>query len=255
MADLPLLPTFIIGGAPRCGTTFLAQALDRHPDVFLIKPFVPEPKVFMGPARTPEATRALYDRLLAGASTRKARGEKTSYYLESREACGRIHQAVPGARLVFLVREPVARAYSNYLWSRQNGLETLSFEEAVENEGRRADPLPPEQAYVHPFDYVSRGDYAAGAERYYERFGRDAVAFFLYEDLIRDPDRFLRDIQRFVGVEPIPFARLDVGVVNALREPGPPLDPGTGRCLRERMRPGVARFAALTGLDVAAWGY
>ena len=48
MADVTR-PTFIIGGAPRSGTNFLCHALDRHPAVYMAKPYMPEPKVFMGP--------------------------------------------------------------------------------------------------------------------------------------------------------------------------------------------------------------
>jgi hypothetical protein len=157
--------------------------------------------------------------------------------------------------MLFLLREPVARAYSNYLWSRRNGLETLSFEEAVELEGRRPSPLPPEKAHARPFDYLTRGDYATFAEPYLAALGRDRVAFFLYEDIQARPDVLLRDVQRFIGVEPMPAERLDVGIVNSAREEGPPLDPATEQRLRQRMAPLVRRFASVTGLDVQCWGY
>jgi hypothetical protein len=41
------LPDFIIGGAPRSGTTWLYELLDRHPDVHMAKPLAPEPKFFL----------------------------------------------------------------------------------------------------------------------------------------------------------------------------------------------------------------
>jgi hypothetical protein len=253
-ADAALLPHFIIGGAPRSGTTFLCHALDRHPGIYLAKPYVPEPKVFVGPAGATVDYRARYHALFAAAGDRR-RGEKTTLYFESAEACRRLRAALPHARILFLVREPVARAYSNYLWSTKNGLETLPFEEAVALEGRRDNPLGPEKAYARPFDYLLRGGYAAYARCYYAAFGRDAVGFFLQEELARQPERVLRRIQEFVGVEPRALDLHGLDLVNSAREAGPPIHPATEARLRERMRPEVERFAAVTGLDLGAWGY
>src|SRR5688572_30906922 len=124
------LPDFIIGGAPRSGTTFLCHALEKHPAVFIARPYIPEPKVFMGKEQSIPTYLARYKSFFAAARPGQVLGEKTSYYLESEQACRLIRQATPGVRLVFIVREPVARAYSNYLRSKHNGLETLPFAEA-----------------------------------------------------------------------------------------------------------------------------
>jgi hypothetical protein len=255
MAKCPDEPAFIIGGAPRSGTSFLCRALDRHPEVYMAKPLVPEPKVFMGPPQPRETYRARYAELFAGASGQRVLGEKTTNYFESEVCCERIAAHLPGVRMLFIVREPVARAYSNYLWSRKNRLETLTFEEAIALEGRRPSPLPPEKAHARPFDYLVRGDYATFARRYYAALGRDRVAFFLYEHIPARLDALLREVQQFIGVEPLPAEWLDVGVVNSARQEGPPIDGETERRLRARMAPLVHRFAALTGLDLGAWGY
>jgi hypothetical protein len=251
--DQSLLPTFIIGGAPRSGTTFLCHALERHPDVYLARPYIPEPKVFMGPIRSEGEYRARYRELFAGAAGRRALGEKTSYYLESAEASRLIRATLPDVRLLFILREPVARAYSNYLWTKKNGLETLCFEEAVEQEGRRASPLPPDKTYARPFDYLARGDYAALAEPYLKAFGRDRVAFFLFEDIIRQPEKLFHDLQSFIGVEALPQEQLNPGIVNSAREMGPQLDTQLERKLKQRMAAAVDRFARLTGLDLSVW--
>lgn len=253
-ANRARLPSFLIGGAPRSGTTFLCHALDRHPDIYLAKPYIPEPKVFIGPAARAAEYRQRYTALFAQAQGKRVHGEKCSYYLESEEACARITANLPEVKLLFLVREPVARAYSNYLWSRQNGLETLSFAQAVAQEGQRPEPLPA-KPYARPFAYLERGDYGRFAERYYAACGRRRVAFFLYEDITRRPAQLLHEIQAFLEVEPVAFAELDPGVINSARDQGPPLAPATTARLRERMAPGVRRFASVTGLDIGAWGY
>jgi hypothetical protein len=248
-------PTFIIGGAPRSGTNFLCHALDRHPDVYLAKPYMPEPKVFMGPERPWGDYERRYAALFAAAGARPARGEKTSYYLENEAACALIRRHLPAVRIVFVVREPVARAYSNYLWTKKNGLETLAFEEAVRLGGGRPSPLPPDRAYARPYDYLERGRYDVFAERYYAAFGRDRVLFALYEDLVATPEAVLARIQDFIGVPIVSLGAEDLGVINSAKEAGPPLAPALESTLRERMAPAVGRFAALTGLDVSAWGY
>jgi hypothetical protein len=253
--DRELLPNFIIGGAPRSGTTFLSEALDRHPEVRMARPVIPEPKVFFGPQPDEAGYRARYAELFAGANGEKALGEKTSNYFESPQACERIGRFLPQVRMLFILREPVSRAYSNYLWSTKNGLETLPFEEAVALEGQRASPLPPEKSHARPFDYLLRGDYDVFAERYLKTLGRQRLRFVLYEDIERRPEGLLKEVQEFLGVEPLAFAHLDVGVVNSAREIGPPLDRGVEARLKERMALAVRRLMKLTDMDLAVWGY
>jgi sulfotransferase family protein len=257
MRDAERVPTFIIGGAPRSGTTFLCHALARHPDVYIAEPYIPEPKVFLGREKSHDEYLALYRRLFASAHRQRALGEKTSRYLESADACRLIKEHLPSVRIMFVLREPVERAYSNFLWSTKNGLETLSFEEAIRLEGEPR-PLPSGRASAaeaRPFDYLSRGQYDVLAERYHEAFGAKAIRFFLYEDLVSEPERVLTDMQRFIGVEPRHLGVADLGLINAARDVGPPIAAGTHVALRRRMAPSVRRFQALTGVCVDAWGY
>jgi hypothetical protein len=255
MSSAALLPTFIIGGAPRSGTTFLAEALSRHPEVYMARPLIPEPKVFLGYRQPPDAYRERYRKLFEPANGHRLRGEKTANYFENPDLAPLIRSVVPEAQWVFIVREPVARAYSNFQWSTKNGLEKLSFEEAVRKEGTRASPLPPERFHARPYDYLTRSNYDVLAGGWLEAFGRDRVRFFLYEDISLRPEKLVRDLQEYIGATVLPFARLDVGMVNTAREVGPPIDPATEQELRQRLRPVVERFAALTGLDVTPWGY
>ena len=251
----PARPTFIIGGAPRAGTNFLCHALDRHPDVYMAKPYMPEPKVFMGAEQGAAVYAARYAALFAPAGGRAALGEKTTYYLENETARRLIERHLPDVRMLFVVREPVGRAYSNYLWTKKNGLETLPFDEAVRLEGQRPSPLPPDRDYARPYDYLPRGRYDVFAEPWLAALGRARVRFLLYEDLVTKPEPVLADIQEFLGVRHVPLGADDLGVINSAKEMGPPLDPALERALRERMAPSVRRFAALTGLDLRAWGY
>ena len=249
------VPDLIIGGAPRSGTTFLCHALERHPDVYVAQPYIPEPKVFIERERSAVEYRQRYAQLFAQAPPGRVLVEKTSYYLESAAACRRIRDHLPDVRLLFIVREPVARAYSNYLWSRRNGLETLGFEEAIALEGTRPDPMPPEKSYARPFDYLSRGDYAQFARMYFSAFGSARVKFVLYEHLMTQPGELLRQIQDFAGVAVLPWEQLDAGIINSTREEGGDLDPQLQTRLRRRMREAVEQFAQVSGLDLRCWNY
>jgi hypothetical protein len=250
------LPNVVIGGAPRSGTTYLCELLDKHPDVHVARPFIPEPKVCLTPAPDGDAGfRERYAALFASAPGRAVLVEKTSYYLENNEARGRLTRLLPEARFVFILREPVSRAYSNWLWSRKNGLETLPFEQAIELEGRRPSPLPPEQSYVRPFDYMTRGRYGTLAETWIGAVGRDRVAFYVFESVLDGPEDFVSDLQRFVGVKPLPWSKLATSRVNANEPDAAGLDPALAEILRKRIAPEIRRFTRVTGVDVSVWAY
>lgn len=250
------LPDVVIGGAPRSGTTYLCELLDKHPDVYVARPFIPEPKVCLTPAAAGDAGfRERYAALFASAPGNAVLVEKTSYYLENDKARERLARLLPEARFVFILREPVSRAYSNWLWSRKNGLETLPFAQAIELEGRRPSPLPPEKSYVRPFDYMTRGRYGALAEAWIGAVGRERVAFYVFESVLAGPEDFVSDLQRFVGVEPLPWSKLVTGRINANEPEGEGLDPDLADILHKRIAPEIRRFAHVTGIDVSVWDY
>jgi hypothetical protein len=145
------LPDFFVVGAPKAGTTALHVALARHPRRFRSR--VKEPKHFLtdgppptgggpGDARTFGEyvwRRADYERLFDAAPAGALRGESTPFYLHDHAAQERIVAAVPDARMIALLRDPVDRAHSNWthLWSA--GLEPEGdFLRACDLESRRA---------------------------------------------------------------------------------------------------------------------
>jgi hypothetical protein len=255
-ASEPLVADFIVGGAPRSGTTVLAELLDRHPQIRMARPLIPEPKVFLTDAGSPAAFRERYRAFFDPSDRDLIRGEKTANYLESDSAPALIRATLPDVRMLFLFREPLERARSNWRWSRRNGLETLSFVEAIEREGQRADPFPPARAYAKPYAYLERANYGAFARRWISALGRGRVAFFLFEDLVgRERERVVRDALEFVGADPCDLGPLPTEIGNETDAAADELDAGTHAQLRERLRPLVEDFAATTGLDVGRWGY
>ncbi len=254
VATRPPVPDVVIGGAPRSGTTFLAQALQRHPGIFLAQPIAPEPKVCLRDHPDGDAgLLADYARFFAAAPAGTQRVEKTTNYLENDAARPRLARVLPDARFLFILREPVARAYSNWKWSTKNGLETLPFERAVALEGQRPNPLGPEREAARPFDYMLRGRYGSFARAWYEQFGRSRVHFVLFEDAVRDPEGFFARLQAWLGVAVLPWSALRIGRVNATADDMAGLEPALAARLRAAIRPEVDDFAGLTGLDLSPW--
>jgi hypothetical protein len=194
------LPDFVIGGAPRSGTTWLAGALDRHPRIWLAKPVRPEPKFFL--------VDELYERGLewysrtwfSGVPVGVVAGEKSTNYLESPDAAARMSRDLPHVRLVFVLREPVARAVSNFHWSTMNGMETADFASAVALETQRERLLPENQRYARPNAYVSRGEYAHLLRPWLERFPREQLLVLRFEDLVEDPAITIARVHAHLGV-------------------------------------------------------
>jgi hypothetical protein len=164
-------------------------------------------------------------------------------------------RVLPHAKFVFILREPVARAYSNWLWSRKNGLETLPFPDAVRQEEHRASPFPQERAYVRPFDYMRRGRYGTLAQAWIDAIGRERIGFWTFEHAIAHPEQFVDELQGFLGVNRRPWDSLRTGRINAADPDPSGLDSELRASLRDQIAPEVYRLAQLTGVDVSVWGY
>jgi len=131
-------PDFFIVGAPKAGTTALHAALSGHPGLFLSR--IKEPKYFLCAQAPPPRSEHRgpgdahsrrewvwrttdYQRLFDEAPESTLRGESTPFYLASHDALIGIRTTVPHARLIAVLRDPVDRAYSNWMHLRSDGLE------------------------------------------------------------------------------------------------------------------------------------
>jgi hypothetical protein len=216
------LPDFIIAGAPRSGTTWLYQLLDQHPQISMARPVSPEPKFFLIDelySRGLDYYSSTWFRDLSG----RLAGEKSTNYLESPKAAERIHLHLPDVRLVFILRDPVERAYSNYLWSRRNGLETESFPAALASEPAREAELAPSLHYARPHAYFSRGLYAELLRKYFRFFGRDQILCVRFEDIRDRPGALVERLHRYLGVIPRPLDADALGVINESDPEAPPM--------------------------------
>src|SRR5579872_6966347 len=220
----------------------------------MTQPVSPEPKFFLIDELYNRGieyySRTWFDQMPATA----IRGEKTTNYLENRDAAERIRQNLPDAKLVFILREPVERAYSNFLWSKQNGLEhEASFERALDLEQERERSYPPEWQFSRPHSYFSRGLYAEHLKRFLDRFPAENILVLKTEDAFADPSGVANAFYRFVGASENDEIAKAVGTVNAISDRGTPIPESTRTLLAERYREPNRQLGELLGNRFHLW--
>ena len=134
----------------------------------------------------------------------------------------RVREVLPNAKVIFLLRDPVTRAYSHFQHSTLRRRETLSFEEAIAAEPTRlageeekllADPTYQSSAYQH-FSYLARGIYADQLHRWLEHFPLEQLLVIESEQMFRDPSAVFQRVLDFLAIdpwEPAGFGNLNTG--------------------------------------------
>jgi hypothetical protein len=246
------LPHFIIGGAPRSSTTWLHVLADRHPAIAMAKPVAPEPKFFLVDELYEHGLGFYGATWFASLPPDRLLGEKSTNYLESARAAERIRRDLPEVKLVFLLRNPVDRAWSNYRWSRQNGLEIEDFATALSLEAQRDRIVQGSLRYARPHAYFSRGLYADLLTTYFALFPRTQLLVLRQEDAVRNPYAFVAKFHAFLGIEPRPQDADGLGKLNAAVD-HEPLDATLQRQLDERYEEPNRRLQMLLGPEFEIW--
>lgn len=196
-----MLPNFIIAGGVAAGTSFLSATLDHHPDIYLPRIQRPEPNFFHYSWKFNRGAEWYQQTWFHEVGKQKAVGERSSLLLSSDFAAGRIKQIVPEVKLIFCLRNPLERAWGNYRFTVLEGLEPLSFDEAIEREGERMRQAEGQWAEVQPHAYVTRSRYAKHLQEFIDLFGRDRILLLKSEDLGRRPHENVKRVCEFLGVD------------------------------------------------------
>jgi hypothetical protein len=196
------LPDFIIGGAMKAATSSIHRMLAAQPAIF-----IPNGESFffdyddyhqhpylssdgrggwrhLDYETQPSEFMDWYAARFAGAADADLVGEDSASYLASIDAPRRIAGLLPQVRMVFSLRDPVARAYSQYWWMVGRRRIVASFEETL----RHA-----------PSTILSRGHYREQVERWLEQLPRGRLHFVLFEDFVANPMNELSKILVFLG--------------------------------------------------------
>lgn len=267
------LPDFIVIGAAKAATTWIAHQLRSMDDVYMPGP---EPHYF---SREFYRGEGWYQARFSGARGERVIGEKSADYLASERAPARMAATLPRARLVVQLRNPVERAYSDYCMLFRRG----------QVSGDIARQLHP--ATTDAPRFLNDGFYARHLARYLDHFPAEQLTVVLYEDIKERPaevlDRTCAALGMARGGAPMPLdARVNdgraplaplafrklprplKGLVDPLRGNPifeaarsliarpvayPPLTHELRRRLEDHYREDVAKLARLIGRDLHAW--
>ncbi|MGB5897575.1 MAG: sulfotransferase domain-containing protein [Geitlerinemataceae cyanobacterium] len=186
------LPNFLIIGAAKAGTTTLYEYLCRHPQIFMSTP--KEPEFF---ARDENYARGIdwYSSLFDNAQPHQICGEASTIYTRSPQfphTAARIAQHIPQAKLIYLMRHPVDRAYSHYVQrikTAQNKKEKLevgeTFEERIERESF----------------FIDSSNYVLQIEQYLRFFQPESFLFLLMKDVTSNSAETLKQVCRFLEID------------------------------------------------------
>ncbi len=226
-------PTFVVIGAPKSGTTSLLAYLATHPEVGVsvrkeVRFFDFNYARGQGwyRAHFPSAVFWLRVRLRTGRWPMV--GEATPYYFAHPHAPLRVRRFDSRLKLILLLREPAARAYSHYLHARRGGYEQLSFQDAIDAEPGRLQPelerLRTDEQYISlshfRLGYLDGSRYGEQLTRWLAAFPREQIMVVKAERLFRQPAAVMAEIGGFLGLSQI--APVEFPVRNAARYELPP---------------------------------
>ncbi len=269
------LPTFLIIGAMRSGTTALTRYLRVHPQVFM-----PRKKELHFFDLNFDRGLDWYAAWFADADGAQAIGEASPTYMYFESAVVRMAEVLPDARLIAILRNPVDRAYSHYWWNRARGQEPLGFADAIAAEPERlaSGDFPARRRG----SYLDRGRFLRQLQRVCDHYQRGAILVLVLEELRARPGETYSGLCRFLDIEDS-FAPAQLGEpaagsarfrspalkrvarrlgrpvrarvrrFNIVRFEYPPMDPAFRAELMARFEQENAALSAWLGKDLSVW--
>ncbi|MEM9539150.1 MAG: sulfotransferase [Cyanobacteria bacterium P01_E01_bin.42] len=191
------LPTFLIIGVEKSGTTSIYNYLKQHPQVymsplketnFLERDWEDNKNARKARIITIEA----YEELFKDVTDEIAIGEASPNYLfHYKTSTPKIEQYLPDVKMMAILRHPIQRAYSDYLMHIRDAInigQVKTLSEQVKTSGNSSFTLR-KGLYYEPVKY------------FFDRFGRDRVQIYLYDDLSQNSEAFMQEIYRFLEVD------------------------------------------------------
>ena len=190
------LPTFLIVGVQKAGTTSIYNYLEKHPQVYMSP--IKETNFLEKDWSTVEnahknkngiLTIEDYGKLFEGVTNEIAIGEASPNYLfHYQSSAARIQQYVPDAKLIAVLRNPVERAYSDYLMHIRDAINYRSLAEQIEHSANKSFIL-------------LKGFYCTQVKYYLDLFGSEQFKVFLYDRLCQNSLKFMQEMYRYIGVD------------------------------------------------------
>jgi hypothetical protein len=236
------LPNLVIAGVPKAASTSLFDALSAHPNVCASR--MKETHYFL-PLRYGEPLPPLeeyVDQFRPRAGQTVLMEATPAYFYGGPALVDRMASILTGAKILMILRDPVARAVSFFRW-HQSRLE-LPAGMTLDDYLKRYDSLEPhllDRRENNRYWAVHGGRYADWLPDWTSRFG-DRVRVVFFEDLVSDPDRLLTEIVTWLG---LPAAPLSVEAANATNQPRSAVIHSVAMKSRDRLEPVLMRVPRL----------
>lgn len=207
-SPIRILPDFLAIGAHKAGTTSFYEYLRQHP--MIISAWKKDIKYFdlyyhRGPlwyrSYFPTKYRMRIDR---HSGQRNITGDGATDYLYYPKAPQRVAQMLPNVKMFVVLRNPVDRAYSHYQHGQRNHWDSLSFDEAIDQEVDRLKGESPDDetlSFFRRFGYLEKGKYADYLEKWFDLFPRECFFIVKSEDLFSNKAMDIYcEAQEFLGL-------------------------------------------------------
>jgi len=194
---------FLIGGTEPSGLNQLYYLLRNHSDIFLPESPQPEPNFFSKDNKFSLGYQWYHNQYLKGYKQQQLVGEKSGRYLWHPDAPSRILEYNPDMKMIFILRDPVHRAFSNYRFNCLNGIESNSFEKAIEKEAEQTNRMADDPFWkdIQPFAYASKGMYASQLKNFFKVFDKKNIYITRNDYLSSNTEDEVKKILDFLDAE------------------------------------------------------
>jgi hypothetical protein len=208
-SSIRVLPSFIIVGAVRCGTTSLYYNICEHSCVLPasydeIGFFDSNYELGINWYKSMFPTKFKMKKIESKTGI-CITGEDTPFYFWDKKSIERIKKDIPKIKLIILLRNPIDRAYSNYHLGVRLGSESLSFEDSIKkeiellekNNDFENDKI---EKFLRPRSYIAKGLYYQQIKNWFDVFSKDQILILNTENLSVNPHQTLKQIFNFLNL-------------------------------------------------------
>lgn len=191
------LCNLVVPGFPKSGTSSLHAWLDTHPEIQMSP--VKEPHFFSVSANWRKGS-AWHNALFRTGSEIQYYGESSTTYCIHTRSLERMRSAIPDAKIILILRQPVMRIVSHYKWLWSLGLETEPLGSAIDSYGMEY--CPDRSIRGNYKGYLLFSEYSRFVPMWQDSFP-DRCLIVFYEQLARDPYALLKKCWNFLDLDPV----------------------------------------------------